>query len=153
MTNLDRVLKSRDITLLTKVHIVETMVFLVVMYRCESWTIKAECWRIDAFKLWCWRRPLRVPWTAKRSSQSIIKEIIHWLLKLKLQYFGYWIWRADSLEKTPMLGKTEAKEGGEMFRLHHQLNGHEFKQTPRDSGGQRSLGCCSPWCCKVRQNL
>ena len=113
MTSLDRVLKSRDITLLTKVHIVETMVFLVVMYRCESWTIKAECWRIDAFKLWCWRRPLRVPWTAKRSSQSIIKEIIHWLLKLKLQYFGYRIWRADSLEKTPMLGKTEAKEGGD----------------------------------------
>ena len=111
--NLGSILKSRGITLPTKVRLVQAIVFLVVMYRCESWTIKAECWRIDAFKLWCWRRPLRVPWTAKRSSQSIIKEIIHWLLKLKLQYFGYWIWRADSLEKTPMLGKTEAKEGGD----------------------------------------
>ena len=108
------ILKSRDITLLTKVHLVKAMVFPVVMCRCESWTLKiAERQRIDAFKLWCWRRCLRVPWTARRSNQSILKEIIPecslegLMLKLKLQYFGHLMWRADSLEKTLMLGKIE----------------------------------------------
>ena len=111
MTNLDSILKSRDITLPTKVHLVKTMVFPVVMYGCESWTIKkAEHWRIDAFELWCWRRLLRVPWTTRRSKQSILKEIspgCSWeglMLKLKLQYFGHLMRRVDSLEKTLMLG-------------------------------------------------
>ena len=111
MTNLDSIFKSRDMTLLTKVHLVKAMVFPVVMYGCESWTIKkAECRRIDAFELWCWRRLLRVPWTARRSNQSILKEISPgcslegMVLKLKLQYFGHLMWRVDSLEKTLMLG-------------------------------------------------
>ena len=113
-TNLDGVLKSRDITLLTKVHIVKAMVFPVVMYGCESWTVKdAECQRIDAFKLWCWRRLLKVPWTARRSNQSIIREINPenslegLMLKLKLQYLSYLMQTDDSLEKSPILGKTE----------------------------------------------
>ena len=116
MTNLDSTLKSRDITLLIKVYLVKAMVFLVVMYGCESWTInKAECRRIDAFELWCWRRLLRVPWTARRSSQSILKEISPeyslegLMLKLKLQYFGHLMRRTDSLEKTVMLRKTEGR--------------------------------------------
>ena len=116
MTNLESILKSRDITLPTKVHLVKAMVFLVVIYGCESWTIKkAECQRIDAFKLWCWRRLLRVPWTTRRSNHSILKEISPgWsleglMLKLKLQYFGHVMWRADSLEKTLMLGKIEGR--------------------------------------------
>ena len=111
MTNLDRILKSRDITLSTKVRLVKTMVFLAVMYGCENWTVKkAECQRIDAFELWCWRRLLRVPWTAKRSNQSILKEISSecslegLMLRLKLQYFGHLMPRVDSLEKTLMLG-------------------------------------------------
>ena len=111
MTNLDSILKSRDITLLTKVHLVKAMVFPVVMYGCDSWTIKkAEHRRIDAFELWCWRRLLRVPWTTRRSNQSILKEISPGcslegiMLKLKLQYFGYLMRRVDSLEKTLMLG-------------------------------------------------
>ena len=109
MTNLDSILKSRDITLLTKVHLVKAMVFPVVIYGCESWTIKkAECRRIDAFELWCWRL-LRVPWTARRSNQSILKispvcSLEGLMLKLKLQYFGHLMWRVDSLEKTLMLG-------------------------------------------------
>ena len=117
MTNLDSILKSRDITLSTKVHIVKTMVFPVVMYECESWTIKkAERRRIYAFELWCWRRLLRVPWTAKRSNQSILKEISPgcslegMMLKLKLQYFGHLMWRADSFENTLMLGKIEGRK-------------------------------------------
>ena len=116
MTNLDRILKSRDITLQTKVHLGKAMFFPVVMYGCESWTIeKAEHQRIDAFELWCWRRLLRIAWTARRSNQSILKEISpeHSLeglmLKLKLQYFGHLIRRTDSLEKTLMLGKIEGK--------------------------------------------
>ena len=115
MTNLDSVLKSRDITLPTKVHIVKAMVFPVVTYSCESWTIKkAECQRIDAFKLWCWRRLLKVPWTARRSNQSILREISPeyslegLMLKLKLQYFGY-LMRTDSLKKSLMLGKIEGR--------------------------------------------
>ena len=111
MTNLDSIFKSRDISLPTKVHLVKAMVFPVVMYGCESWTIKkAESRRIDAFELWCWRRLLRVPWTARRSNQSILKEISPgyslegMMLKLKLQYFGHLMWRVDSLQKTLMLG-------------------------------------------------
>ena len=116
MTNLDSVFKSRDITLPTKVHLVKAMVFPVVMYGFESWTVKkAECQRIKAFELWCWRRLLRVPWTARRSNQSILKEISPGcsleglMLKLKLQYFGYLMWRTDSFEKTLMLEKIEGK--------------------------------------------
>ena len=115
MTNLDSILKSRDITLSTKVHLVKAMVFLVVMYGCESWTIKkAECQRIDASELWCWRRLLRVPWNARRSNQSILKispgcSLEGLMLKLKLQYFGHLMQRANSLEKTLMLGKIEGR--------------------------------------------
>ena len=114
MTNLDSILKSRDVTLPTKVHLVKAVVFLVVMYRCESWTIKkAECERIDAFELWCWRKLLRVPWTARKSNQSILKEISpeysleRLRLKLKPQCFGHLMRRMDLLEKTLMLGKIE----------------------------------------------
>ena len=131
--------KSRDTTLLTKVHLVKAMVFLVVMYRYESWTVKkAECWRIDAFELWCWRRLLRVPWTARRPNQFILKEISPGcslealMLKLKLQYFGHLMWRADSFEKKIFdagsawgqeeKGTTEDKMGG----WHHRLDVHEF---------------------------
>ena len=116
MTNLDSILKSRDITLPTKVCLVKAMVFPVVMYGCEKWTVKrAECRRIDAFELWCWRRLLRVPWTARRSDQSILKEISPeysfegLMLKLKLQYFGPLMQRAYSLDKTLMLGKIEGR--------------------------------------------
>ena len=116
MTNLDSILKSRDITLPAKVHLVKAMVFPVVMYGCESWTVKkAEYQRIDAFELWCWRRFLRVFWTARRSNQSILKEISPeyslegLMLKLKLQYFGHRMQRTDSLEKTLMLGKIEGR--------------------------------------------
>ena len=117
MTNLESILKSRDMTLLTKVHLIKTMVFPVVMYGRESWTIKkAECQRIDAFELWCWNRLLRVPWTARRSEQPIIKEINPeyslegLMLKLKLLYFGHLMQRADSLEKTLMLGQIEGRK-------------------------------------------
>ena len=117
MTNLDSILKRRDITLPTKVRLVKAMVFPVVMYGCESWTVKkAECRRIDAFELWCWRKLLRVPWTARRSNQSILKEISHgcslegMMLKLKLQYFGHVMRRVDSLEKTLMLGGIGGQE-------------------------------------------
>ena len=136
MTNLDSILKSKDITLPTKVHRVKTMVFPVVMYGCESWTIKkARCQKIDAFELWCWERLLRVTWTTRRSNQSILKEISPecslegLMLKLKLWYFGHLMWRANSLEKTLMLRKI----------------GHEFEQTPRDSEVQRSLACYDSW--------
>ena len=116
MTNLDNIFKSRDITLPTKVCLVMAMVFPVVMYGCESWTMKkAEHWRIDAFELWCCRRLLRIPWTARRSNQSILKEISPGcsleglMLRLKLKYFGHLMWRADSLEKTLMLGRTQGR--------------------------------------------
>ena len=117
MTNVDSILKSRDITLLTKVCLVKAMVFPVVMYRCESWTKKkAECRRIDAFELWCWRRLFRVSWTARRSNQPILKEISPeyslegLMLKLKFQYFGHLMWRTDSLQKALMLGKIEGRK-------------------------------------------
>ena len=116
VTKLESILKSRDITLPTKVHLVKAMVFPVVIYGCESWTIKkAERQRIDAFELWCWRKLLRVPWTARRSNQSILREIspdcslVGLMLKLKLQYFGHLMQKADSLEKTLMLGKIEGR--------------------------------------------
>ena len=116
MTNLDSIFKSRDNTWPTKVHLVKAMVFPVVMYGCESWTVKkGECWRTDAFELWCWRRLLRVPWTARRSNQSILKEISPdyslevLMLKLKLQYFGHLMWRTDSFEKTLMQGRIEGR--------------------------------------------
>ena len=126
------------------------MVFPVVMYRCESWTIKkAKRQRIDAFELWCWRRLMRVPWPARRSSQSILKEINPeyslegLILKLKLQYFGHLMQRANS--KTLMLGKIEGKTTeDEMVGWHHQLNGHEFEQTLEDNEGEGRLACCRP---------
>ena len=119
MTKLDNVFKSKNITLLRKIHVFKDMVFPVVIYRCACWTIrKAECQRIDAFKLWCWRRLLRVPWRARRSNQTIIKEINPeysfegLMLKLKLQYFGHLMQRTDSLEKILMLGKIESRRRG-----------------------------------------
>ena len=132
MTNLDSILKSRDIALPTKVHLVKAVVFPVVMYGYESWTIKkAEQRRIDAFELWCWGRLLRVPWTARIFNQSILKEISPLeglLLKLKLQYFCHLMWKADSLEKTLMLGKIVGRRTeDEMVGWHHRLNGHEFE--------------------------
>ena len=124
MTNLDSILKSREITLPTKVRLVKDMVFPLVMYGCESWTIKkAECRRIDAFELWCWRTLLRVPWTAMRSNQSVLKEISRGysleglLLKLKLQSLGHLMWRADSFEKTLMLGKIEGRRRRRQQRM------------------------------------
>ena len=132
--------------------VVKAMVFPVVMYGCESWTVKkAECRKIDAFELWCWRRLLRVPWTARRSNQSILKEISPryslegLMLKLKLQYFGHLMWRVDSLEKTLMLGGTgDWGEGDnrEMAGWYHWLDGHESEWTPGLGDGQRALVCC-----------
>ena len=138
MTNLDSILKSRDITLPTKVRLVKAMVFPVVMYGCESWTVKkAEHRRIDDFELWCWRRLLRVPWTTRRSNQSIQKKISPgyslegMMLKLKLQFFGHLMRRVDSLEKTDAGRDWGQEEKGttedEMVGWHHQLNGHEFE--------------------------
>ena len=133
MTSLDSILKRRDITLPTKVHLVKAMVFPVVMYGCENWTIKkAEHRRINAFELWCWRRLLQVPWTARKSNQSILKEISPEYslegLMLILQYFSHLMQSTDSCEKTLMLGKTEGRgEGDEMVGWHHGLQGHEFE--------------------------
>ena len=155
MTNLDSVLKSRDITLPTQVRLVKAMVFPVVIYGFESWTIKkAECWRTDAFELWCWRRLWRVPWIARRSNQSILKEINPKYslerLMLKLRYF----WPPDEkswlLRKDPDAGKDWRQEEkgmtkDEMAEWHHRLNAHEFEQAHDDGEGQGSLACCSPW--------
>ena len=139
MTNLDSILKSRDIALLTKVRLVKAMVFPIVMYRCESWTIKkVECWSIDAFELWCWRRLLRVPWTARRFNQSILREISPeyslegLMLKLKLQYLCHLMQRKDSLEKSLNLGKIEGRRrrGQQRIKMigsHHWLNAFEFE--------------------------
>ena len=156
MSNLDSILKSRDITLPTKVHLVKAMVFSVVMYGCESWTIKkAEHWRIDAFELWCWSKLLRVPWTAKRSNQSILKEISP----------EYFIGRTDAEAEVPMLWPPDVKnwptgkdpDAGKDWRReekgviedetvgwHHRLNRHGLEWTPGDSEGQGNLVCCSP---------
>ena len=136
MTNLDSIFKSRDITLPTKVRLVKAMVFPVVMYGCESWTVKkAECRRIDAFEVWCWRRLSRIPWTARRSNQSILNEISPGIsleglmLKLKLQYFGYLMRKVDSLEKTDAGRDWGQEEKGttedEMAAWHHRLDGRE----------------------------
>ena len=151
MTNPDSILKIRDITWLTKVRITKAMVFPVVMYRWESWMIH---WRIGAFELWCQRRLSRVPWTARRSNQSILKEISAeyslegLMLKLKPHYFGHFMQRANSLEKTQKLGKIKDKRRREWQgwdRRHHWFNGHEFEHTPGNSEGQGSLVCCCPW--------
>ena len=155
MTNLDSIFKSRDITLPTKVHLVKAMVFSVVMYGCESWTIKkAEHQRIDAFELWCWRRLLRVPWTANRSNQSILKEISPGcsleglMLKLKLHYFDHLMQRADSFEKSLMLGGIEGRRRRGWCPL-HQLNGHGFGSTPGVGDGHGGLVCCESWSRRV----
>ena len=156
MTNLDSILKSRDIILSTKVRLVKAMVFPVVMYGCESWTIKeAEHRRIDAFELWCWRRLLRVPWIARRSNQSILKEISlgcsleRLMLKLKFQYFGCLMQRADSFEKNLMLGKIEGRRrrGWQGMRWLDGVtdSGHEFGQTPGVGDGQGGLAYCGSW--------
>ena len=157
MTNLDSILKSRDITLPTKVRLVKAMVFPVVTYGCESWTVKkAEHRRIDAFELWCWRL-LRVFWTARSSNQSILKEISpgcsleRVMLKLKLQYFGHLMQRVDSLEKIDA-GRDWREEKGttedEMAGWHHWLDGCEFEWTPGVDDGQGGLACCNSWGCK-----
>ena len=155
MTKLESIFKSRDITLPTKFCLVKAMVFPVVMYGCESWTVKkAEHWRIDAFELWCWWRLLRVPWTARRSNQSILKEISpgislkEMMLKLKLQYFGHLMQRVDSLEKTLMLGGRQEEKGmteDEMAGWHHWLDGHESGWTVGVGDGQGGLACCDSW--------
>ena len=160
MTNLDSIFKSRDISLPTKVRLVKAMVFPVVMYGCESWTIKkAEHRRIDVFELWCWRRLLRVPWTARRSNQSILNEIRTeyslegLMLKLKLQYFVRLMRRIDSFENTLILGKIEGRRRtgtteDEMVGWHHRLNGQEFEQAPGVGDGQGGLVSCGSWGCK-----
>ena len=140
----------------TKVHLVKTMIFPVVIYGCESWTVKkAEHWRTDAFELWCWRRLLRVPWTARRSNQPILKEISPgcslegMTLKLKLQYFGHLMWRVDSLEKTDAGRDWGQEEKGmtedEMAGWHHWLDGLESEWTPGVGDGQGGLACCDSW--------
>jgi len=155
--DLDSILKSRDITLPTKVHIVKAMVFPVVRYRCESWTIKkAKHRRIDAFELWCWRRLLRVPWTARRSNQSILKEIgpgcswKDWCWSWNSNMaFGHLMWRVDSLGKTDAGRDWEQEEKrtteDEMAGWHHWLDGHEFEWTPGVGDGQGGLACCDSW--------
>ena len=157
MTNLDNILESRDVTLATKVHLVKPVVFPLVMYGCEGWTRKkAEHWRIDAFELWCWKRLSRVPWTVRRSNQSILKEINPeyslegLMLKLKLQHHGHLTQRTNLLEKTLMMRKNWGQEQkgaaeDEMVGWHHWLNGREFEKTPGDGEGQGSLACCSQW--------
>ena len=163
MTNLDSILKSKDITLPTKFCLVKAMVFPVVIYGCKSWTIKkAECWRIVAFELRGWRRLLRVPWTASRSNQCILKEISPeyslegLMLKLKLQYLATWC-KELTHWKDPDGGKDWRQEEkgtteDEMVGWHHQFNGHESEQTLRAGDGQGSLACCSPWGCKDGHN-
>ena len=160
MTNLDSIFKSRDVTLPTKVSLVKAMVFPVVMYGCESWTVrKAERWRIDAFELWCWRRLLRVPWTARRSNQSILQEINPgislegMMRKLKLQYFGHLMRRVDSLEKTLMLGGIGGRRRRGRPRMRWlegitDLMDVESEWTLGVGDGQGGLACCDSWGCK-----
>ena len=155
MTSLDSTSGSKDITLPTNVHIVRAMVFPVVMYGCESWTEKkAKCLRIDAFELWCWRRLLRGSWTSRRLNQPILKEINPeyslkgLMLKMKLQYFGHLIWREDSDVGKDWGQEEKGTTEDEIVGWYHQLNGHEFEQTPGDDEGQGSLAYCSPWGCK-----
>ena len=151
MTNLDSIFKSRDITLLTKVHLVKAVVFPVVMYRCESWTIKkAEHQRIDAFELWCWRRLLRVPWTARRPSLSILKEIspeysLEWLmLKLKLQYLPIWLTGKDQDYGKDWKQEDKGTTEDEMVGWYHQLDWHKLEQTLGSGNEQQNLVCWSP---------
>ena len=164
MTNLDSIFKSRDITLLTNVCVVKAMVFPVVKYRGENSTIKkAECQRNDAFKLWCFRRYWRVPWTARRWNQSILKEIFPeyslegLMLKLKLQDFGHLMQRANSLVKTLMLGKIEGRRRRRKERMRWldsmTNSGHQSEQTMGDSEGHRSLTCCSLQGCRFGWDL
>ena len=155
MTNLDSILKSRDIGLPTKTHLVKTIVFPVVMYECERWTIKkAECWRTDAFELWCWRRLLRVPWAARKSNWSILKEISPeyllegLMLKLKLQYFDYLMQRTDSLEKTLCWERLKAGEGDDRGWDGWMASPTQWTWVWASSMScdrQGSLACCSPW--------
>ena len=156
MTNLDSILKSRDITLPTKVRLVKAMGFPVVMCECESWTIKkAEHKRIDAFELWCWRRLLRVPWTARRSNQSILRRSVlgvrwkDWCQSWNSNPLATSCEELTHLKRPWCWEKLRAGEEGatadEMVRWHYWLNGHEFEQTPRDSKGQGSLTCCTSW--------
>ena len=152
MTNLDSIFKSRDITLPTKVHLVKAMVFPVVMYGCESWTVKkAERRRIDAFELWCWRRLLRVPWTVRRSNQSILKEISPGIsleglmLKLKLQYFGHFMRSVDSLEKTLMLGGIGARRRGRQRMRWLDGITDSMHVSLSEGDGQGGLECCDSW--------
>ena len=155
MTNLDSIIKSRSITLWTKVDIVKAMVFPVVMYGCDSWTVKkAEHQRIDVFELWCWRRLLRVPWTARRSNQSILKEtnpehsLEGLMLKLKLQYFDYLIWRSDSLEKILILGKTKGRRrrGRQRMRwLDGITDSMDTSLCELQESVMGGLACCSSW--------
>ena len=162
MTNLDSILKSRDITFPTKFQLVKAMVFPVVTYGCESWTVKkADHWRIDAFEPWCWRRLLRVPWTARRSNQSILKEISPGcsleglMLKLKLQYFGQLMWRTDSFEKTLMLGKIEdrRRRGQQRMRWLECITDwdrHGLGWTLGVGDEQGGLACCGHGVAKSR---
>ena len=157
MTNLNSIFKSRDITLPTKVRLIKAMVFPVVMYGCESWTVKkAECRRINAFEVWCWRRLLRVPCTARRSNQSILKEINPGIsseglmLKLKLQYFGHLMRRVDSLEKTLMLGGIGGRRRRGRPRMRWldgitDLMDVSLSELPGDGDGQGGLACCDSW--------
>ena len=164
MSNLDSIFKSRDITLLTKVRLVKAMVFPVVMYGCESWTVKkAEQWRIDAFELWCWRRLLRVPWTARRSNQSILKEISPGcsleglMLKLKHQYLRpphakSWLVGKDSDAGRDWGQEEKGMTEDEMAGWYHLLYGREFEWTPGVGDGQGGLVCCDSWSCRVRHD-
>ena len=155
MTSLDSILKSRDITLPTKLHLVKAIVFPVVMYGCESWTIRRlSTEELDASELWCWGRLLRVSWTVRRSNQSILKKINpeysleRLMLKLKLQCFGHLMQRTDSFEKTLMVKDWRQEKGmteDEMVGWHHGLNGHESEWTPGDGDEQGGLACCDSW--------
>ena len=157
MTNLDSILKSRDITLPTKVHLVKVVVYPVVMNGCESWTTKkADHWRIDGFELWCWRSFFRVPWTARRSNQSILKEI-NPEYSLEGRILKNWLWPPGVknwlIGKDPVAGKDwrweeKGTTEAEMIGWPHRLNGHEFKHSPGVGDGQGSLAWCSPWGCK-----